>query len=139
MKSFVLFFTVLILSTSLKAQSVVGVWKTIDDATGKAKSHVKIYEVNGKYYGKVIKILDPSKQNAICSKCTGDKKDKKIVGLQIISGLVKDGTDYEDGTILDPKDGKVYDCTIWLAENGDLNVRGYVGFFFRTQTWKRIK
>ena len=59
--------------------------------------------------------------------------------MLIINGLEKDGDEYDDGTILDPKKGKVYDCKIWVDESGDLQVRGYVAFFYRTQTWKRVK
>ncbi len=100
---------------------------------------MKIYKAkNGKYYGKITKILDPSRQKKKCTECDGSKKDQSILGLIIIEGLSKDGAEYEDGTILDPDDGKEYSCAVWLDSNGDLKVRGYWGWFFRTQTWKRV-
>lgn len=128
--------TLVIGGLSVQAQSVIGKWKTIDDETGKPKSVVEIYEKSGKIHGKVIKLFrTPSEdQNPSCKDCPGDRKGQKILGMEIIRGMKKDGTEYEDGTILDPKTGKVYDCKLWL-ENGKLQVRGYIAFFFRTQTW----
>lgn len=123
-----------------KAQTPVGKWKTIDDETGKPKSVVEIYEKNGKFYGKVIKLFRApgEDQNPSCKDCSGDRKGQKILGMEIVRGLKKDGTEYSGGTILDPKNGKVYDCKMWI-ENGKLQVRGYVAFFFRTQTWLPYK
>jgi len=74
----------------------------------------------------------------VCSKCPtdDDRHGKKVIGLEIIRGMVRDGDTWTDGTILDPKNGSVYDCKLWL-EDGHLKVRGYVAFFFRTQTWLR--
>jgi uncharacterized protein (DUF2147 family) len=125
---------------SAQAQ-VTGKWKTIDDETGEAKSIVEIYEKDGKYYGKIVEILNPAKKNAKCVNCKGADKDKPIVGLVIIKGLVKDGTEYTDGEILDPSKGKLYSCTIELDGKDKLNVRGYMGISLlgRTQTWTRIK
>ena len=74
----------------------------------------------------------------MCTDCTGDNKGKKVLGLVIVNNLEKDGDEFSDGTILDPNNGKVYDCSIWLDESGDLQVRGYIAFFFRTQTWKKL-
>ncbi len=123
----------------VKSQSVEGVWKTIDDETGKAKSHVEIYKEGDKYFGKIVHIIDSEKRDANCTKCEDEKKDQPVLGMVIIERLVQDGDDYEDGTILDPNNGKVYDCKIWVDEKGDLQVRGYVGWFYRTQTWSRVK
>jgi uncharacterized protein (DUF2147 family) len=67
---------------------------------------------------------------------TDDRKGKKVLGMDIIRNMVKDGDEWEDGTIMDPDNGKVYDCKLWV-EDGKLKVRGYVAFFFRTQTWVR--
>ncbi|MES2630010.1 MAG: DUF2147 domain-containing protein [Bacteroidota bacterium] len=121
-------------------QSPVGKWKTVDDETGKVKSVVEIYEKGGKLYGKVIKLFRAPNldQNPSCQNCTGDRKGAKILGLEIIRGLKKDGTTWKDGTILDPENGKVYDCKIWV-EGGKLQLRGYIAFFYRTQTWLPYK
>ena len=121
------------------AQSVIGQWKTIDDETGKAKSIVEIYEKNGKIYGKIVKLLART-DDPICDLCTDDRKNKKVLGLEIIREMKKDGSEYEDGTILDPNNGKVYDCKLWVdaKDPNKLNVRGYIAFFYRTQNWYRV-
>jgi uncharacterized protein (DUF2147 family) len=125
-------------AAQVQAQTVIGRWRTIDDETKKPKSIVEIYEQNGKIYGKIVKLFrEPNEdQDPVCDKCEDSRKNKKIIGMVIINDLVKDGNEYEDGKILDPKKGKIYNCKIWL-ENGKLMVRGYVAFFFRTQTWVR--
>ncbi len=122
------------------AQSVTGKWKTIDDETGKAKSVVEIYEVNGKIFGKVIEILDKSKEDKVCDKCSGSKKNKPIKGLVILENLEKDGEEWNGGKILDPTSGKTYKCYISLENNNKLKVRGYVGISLmgRTQYWQRV-
>lgn len=124
-----------------QAQNVVGKWKTVDDETGEAKSIVEITESGGKIYGKVVEILNPAKKNAKCKDCSGEDKDKPILGLTIIKGLKKSGDEYTDGKILDPNKGKLYKCTVKLDGNDKLNVRGYVGISLigRTQTWSRVK
>ena len=125
------------MSFSLSAQSdIVGKWKTIDDETGKPKSIVEIYEKDGKAYGKIVKLFrgPNEEQDPVCTECDDDRKNKKIIGMEIIRGMEKDGDEWEDGTILDPKNGKIYDCEIW-REGDELKVRGYIAFLFRTQTW----
>jgi len=140
MKNLLLILCLLASSTTF-SQSVLGKWKTIDDETGKEKSIVEIYEQDGKVYGKIIQLFrtPDQDQDPVCTECKGDKNGQKINGMKIIEGLVKDGDEYEDGTILDPKNGKVYDCKIWLDSDNKLMVRGYVGIFFRTQEWIRVE
>ncbi len=121
---------------------VTGKWKTIDDETGKPKSIVEIYEKDGKIYGKIVKLLNPTEADPKCTKCTDYRKGQKITGMHIITGLKKSGSEFEgDNAILDPESGKIYDCKIWLDEDNKdkLNVRGYIGFLFRTQYWYRVK
>ena len=126
---------------TLHAQSVTGKWKTVDDVTSKAKSIVEIYEQDGKVYGKVIKILTPGRENAICDQCQGENKDKPVLGMIILKNLEKDGDEWEDGEILDPNNGKTYSCYITLEDEDTLKVRGYIGFSLigRTQYWYRVK
>jgi uncharacterized protein (DUF2147 family) len=84
-----------------------------------------------------VKLLqDPPDQ--LCDKCKGDKRDKPVLGMEIIAGLAKKGSAYSGGKILDPENGKTYDCKIW-REGDALKVRGYVAFFFRTQTWQLVQ
>ena len=136
--SILLFFFVIFFAQS---QSVTGKWKTIDDETGKAKSIVEIYEKSGKIYGKVIDILEEENKKKVCTECSGDDKNKPILGMVIIKGLSKDGLEYTDGKILDPKNGKLYKCFITLESKDKLKVRGYIGISLigRTQYWYRVK
>ena len=134
----------LFISTLFFGQSVKGTWVTIDDETGEKKSLVEIYtKSDGKLYGKIIKLYrKPSEnQDPICTLCEDDRKNKKIIGMEIIRDLKLDDDEWEDGTICDPKKGKIYDCKLWLDEDDSnkLQVRGYIAFFFRTQTWIRYK
>jgi uncharacterized protein (DUF2147 family) len=133
-----LFFTTIFYAQN---QSVLGKWKTIDDETGKAKSIVEIYEKSGKIYGKVVEILEVEHKNNVCSECSGSDKNKPILGMIIIKGLTKEGSEYTNGKILDPKNGKTYKCFVTLEAKDKLKVRGFIGIslFGRTQYWYRAK
>lgn len=134
-------------STQAFSQDVVGIWKTIDDETGKAKSHVKIYKnKSGVVFGRVVKILDPKKKNATCTKCPEKfngfgQKGQKISGMLILRGLKKDDDEYNGGSIFDPNKGKSYRCYITLKSKDKLKVRGFIGtrYVGRTQYWYRLK
>ena len=119
-------------------QSIVGKWKTIDDESGKPRSIVEIYEEGGKYFGKIVKLFrEPGEDpDPICEECGDDRKDQKIIGMEIITDLKFNKGDqiYQKGEILDPENGNIYDCKLWIEE-GKLKVRGYLLFFYRTQTW----
>jgi uncharacterized protein (DUF2147 family) len=142
MKSIILC-VVLLFTLSLNAQTCVGKWITIDDETGKQKSIVELYKSNDKLYGKITYLFPREGRgpNPKCTKCTDDRKDEPLVGLQIVRGLKWDGDEWQGGTIVDPENGKIYTVAIWLDEDNKdkLNVRGYIGPFFRTQQWKRVK
>jgi uncharacterized protein (DUF2147 family) len=141
MKKSILFICIIFAFAKANSQDIKGTWKTIDDETSKAKSIVDIYEKNGKIYGKIVKVLvADAPKNPLCTKCSGDLKDTPMIGLEIIKDLEKDGNVYKDGTILDPENGKSYTCKIWINEENDnqLMVRGFVTFFYRTQTWQRL-
>jgi uncharacterized protein (DUF2147 family) len=137
------FASVLIFLATLfvQSQTVVGRWKTIDDETGKAKGIVEIYEQSGKIYGKVVDILEQENKKRVCENCSGDDKNKPILGMIIIKGLSKEDSEYTNGKILDPKNGKIYKCYITLETKDKLKVRGYIGIslFGRTQYWYRVK
>ena len=120
----------------------VGLWKTIDDETGKEKSYVRVVEANGVLSGKVEKLLDLAKQEAKCDKCSDARKDQPILGMAILEGVRKhEGEPYWDGgTILDPNNGKTYRVRLTPKEEGkQLEVRGYLGPFWRNQTWLRVE
>lgn len=122
--------------------SAVGRWVTIDDETKKPKSHVVIEEKGGKLVGKIVHLVSPDTPNPKCTECDGAKKDKPIVGMEIMWDLKRDkGEDkptWHDGKIMDPKNGKTYDCKIWLEKPNELVVRGSFLFIGRSQTWYRI-
>ena len=123
-----------------QAQSVVGKWQTIDDNTGEVRSIVEIFETSGKIFGKIIKLFPkPSEDpDPLCDKCDSDdpRYNRKVIGMEIIRGLGRNGQEHSGGDILDPENGKVYRAKIWV-EGKDLKVRGYWGPFFRTQTWRK--
>jgi uncharacterized protein (DUF2147 family) len=134
---------ILICSFNTLAQSCIGKWVTIDDATGKKKSMVELYKVDGKLYGKITYLFprEGREENPKCNKCADDRKDQPLVGLQIVRGLKWDGSVWENGTIIDPENGKVYNVKMWLESGNSnyLNVRGYIGPFYRTQKWVRVE
>lgn len=122
--------------------SPVGLWKTIDDRTGQARSHVRIAERNGVLVGHIEEILDASQREARCLKCEGSRKDQPVRGMAIIEGMRANGRAgyWEGGTILDPNDGKVYKLRLTPKSGGrQLEVRGFVGPFYRNQHWIRIE
>jgi uncharacterized protein (DUF2147 family) len=123
-----------------QADSPVGLWKTIDDATKQPKALIRISDQGGALVGKVEKILVPNGADAVCDQCTDQRKDKPIQGMTILSGLKKDGQEWTGGEILDPNNGKVYKALAKLADGGrKLEVRGFVGVptLGRTQSWLR--
>ncbi len=121
----------------------VGSWHTIDDETKEVKSEVQIVENGGVLTGKVTKLLRKgAKQDAVCDKCSDDRKDKPVLGLEIIRGAKKaEGKEvWEDGKILDPEKGSTYTLRLTPIEGGKkLEVRGSVFGIGRTQTWVRAQ
>ncbi|HEY5824109.1 MAG TPA: DUF2147 domain-containing protein [Cyclobacteriaceae bacterium] len=143
MKYLSLLISSVLLTLSANAQEgIMGKWKTIDEEN-EPKSVVEIFERDSLVYGKIIKLyrkpgedIDPS-----CVECASDdpRYKKKVIGMEVLKDMKKTGKDeYSEGTVLDPSNGRVYSCKIWLEE-GKLMIRGYWGPFFRTQTWHRLQ
>jgi uncharacterized protein (DUF2147 family) len=144
MKSLITAATLLIASAGAMAQmSPVGTWTSLDDKTGETKSQIQITEAGGVVSGRIEKLLRKgAKQDAVCVECSDDRKDKPMIGLEIIRGAKKaDGKDvWEDGKILDPENGKTYTLRLTPIEGGKkLEVRGSVLGIGRTQTWVRVQ
>ena len=142
MKSLIATAVLGLFALSAQAQmSPVGVWKTIDDETKAPKALVRITEANGVVTGKIDKLLSPdAKPDAKCDKCEDDRKDKPIVGMEIIRDVKKDDDVWAGGTILDSAKGKVYKTRLKPVDGGKkMEVRGYIGFFYRTQVWERVE
>ncbi len=119
-----------------------GLWKTIDDETKAEKSLVRISENGGAFSGKIEKLLDPTKQDSKCDKCEGARKDQPIMGMAIIDGVKKNADEpyWDGGTILDPNNGKTYKVRLTPKDGGKtLEVRGFIGFLYRNQTWQRVE
>ena len=119
----------MVASVAFAAEDISGLWKTIDDETGEAKSIVQVYEYQGAHYGRVIKLFKNPDKTAV-----GIKGDPKIVGLDVIWNLKDEGERFKGGKILDPAKGKIYTCEAWV-EGDKLIVRGKIGPFGRNQTW----
>lgn len=138
MKKILLVLT-LLATVSVNGQTIVGQWKTIDDETGKPRSIVEIFERDGKYFGKIQRLFrEPGEeQDPVCDECDDYRKGKKIIGMEIITDMKfnKKDNEYHKGEIIDPENGNIYDCKLWVDGEGNLNVRGYLLFFYRTQTW----
>jgi uncharacterized protein (DUF2147 family) len=111
--------------------SPVGLWRNIDDKTGEVKAEIRIVETAGGLSGRIEKILKKSaKPDEKCVECSDDRKDQPMLGLEIIRG----------GKILDPENGSEYRMRLTPLEDGKkLEVRGYLGPFYRTQTWVRAQ
>ena len=122
--------------------SPVGLWKNLDDASGKPRALIRVTDANGKLQGRIERVFPAAGEdpNPKCDKCEGALKNAPVVGLVILSGLTKDGDDYVGGQILDPDNGKVYRSQLRLTQDGQqLSVRGYIGvpMLGRSQTWLR--
>jgi uncharacterized protein (DUF2147 family) len=120
----------------------VGRWKTVDDATGKVKSIVAIREENGKLFGTIEELFDPPVPHPTCYLCTGDLKDRPLVGLRILWDFAPDGGQWSGGQVLDPETGKIYRASMALEDGGKkLRLHGYflVTLLGRTEHWLRAE
>jgi len=125
--------------------TAVGLWEQTEEKTGKPESWFNIVEKDGVYIGTVVKMFqkpgDPPPESWRCTKCEGAEKDAPVLGLALIKGMKRKGLKYEDGTIMDPRDGTVYRALMELSPDGkQLEVRGYLGvaLFGRSQMWNRL-
>ena len=147
----ILLVTLTLLSIQVTAlagpSSAVGLWKTIDDVTGKPKAVIQITETpTHQLQGTIVKIFPRPgvDENEVCAACKGSLHNQRIVGMKVLHDLVADhdiSGRWKGGEILDPHNGKSYHCTLGLSQDSrELNVRGYIGMplFGRTQTWQRI-
>lgn len=127
---------------SADLSSPVGLWKTIDDNSGKPTGLIRIALVDGQYQAKIEKIFpDPGEDpTPRCLKCEGTRQNQPVIGMTFMWGITKQGDEYQGGEILDPKTGKIYRARLKLEEGGKkLNVRGFIGFSLlgRSQVWYR--
>jgi len=129
--------------------SPVGRWETIDDKTHDVASIVNLWlDDSGLLHGKIEKVIikpgeDPQ---PVCKKCTDEKKNKPLVGMEILWDFKQekkdDPTKWTSGKILDPDEGNVYSCNLTMNKDGkSLEVRGFIGipWIGRSQTWNRVE
>ncbi|MDP9107574.1 MAG: DUF2147 domain-containing protein [Pseudomonadota bacterium] len=131
--------------TAWADSSPVGLWKSIDDHSGKPTALIRISESGDTLQGRIEKLFDQSADKSpLCTKCSGVRKDQPILGMTIIEGMRREdgrSDQYDQGTIIDPDNGVIYRSRMSLSADGNhLHVRGYVGMplFGRTQTWVRV-
>lgn len=140
----VLFLCAATIFANAQVEKMLGYWTSVDDDSGKEESVFYVYKAtDGKYYGKLVKLLEQEKKGAICDKCTGADKDKPLEGMVLMRGLKEDGKSLSGGKIMDPKNGKEYNLKVSLDEKTDrLKIRGSLdksGLLGRTQYWVRRK
>jgi len=131
--------------SSFAQMSPVGTWHSTDDKTGEAKAEIQIVDKDGVLSGRVVKSLrnDPNAKRT-CDECKDDRKGQAIIGMEIVRGVKPDASGENlwasGGKILDPENGKDYTVKMVPQEGGKkLQVRGYIGPFYRTQTWLRAQ
>ncbi len=136
----------LLASVAMAMPSPEGVWRTIDDDTGEARSHVEITIENGELRGHIIEIIqsDLPEDEWFCTECSGDKEGQPFVGLRILEEMEWSSRhdDWRGGTITDPANGREYSARLTVADDDQtLEVRGFVGFSMigRTQVWERVE
>jgi uncharacterized protein (DUF2147 family) len=125
---------------STPGASPLGLWKTFDDKTGSARGIVRVYEENGKLFGRIERSFTPGSEKRVCEVCTDERKSQPIIGLLIIRDMKGSDGEYSGGDILDPDTGSVYRCKFHLDDSGTrLILRGFIGISLlgRTQTWLR--
>ena len=134
-------FLLIAFSSTMNAQTIFGNWLSKNKDTGAIDSVIKVYKKDGKVVAKIIEIKDTSRQDAVCELCEGRNKNKPILGLIILTGIEKQDDEWSGGTILDPRNGKVYQCYIKLVKPNKLKLRGYIGIslFGKTAYWERAE
>ena len=125
-------FLLIAFSSTMNAQTIFGNWLSKNKDTGTIDSVIKVYKKDGKVVAKIIEIKDTSRQDAVCELCEGRNKNKPILGLIILTGIEKQDDEWSGGTILDPRNGKVYQCYIKLVKPNKLKIKNLKNLTYPT-------
>jgi len=123
--------------------SAAGLWQTLDADTQQPSAWFLVRDHDGIFDGMIVRMFPKpgDNPNPICSGCKDDRHDKSWLGLDIIRGMKRNGSEYTDGTIVDPRNGNVYNAKMTLTPDSQtLVVRGYLGIslFGQDQYWTRL-
>ena len=135
----------LLTTSAVHAQTVPtakGFWQETDDQ-GNVGGWFYFSEKDGAYNGRLVKMFKKPGEPSftVCAKCQDERKNARMLGLTIVSGMKRDGLKYTAGNILDPRDGTIYHAEMEVSPDGrELSVRGYIGIplLGQTQVWKRL-
>lgn len=142
--SFIFTAAILLASTASLAQTTaVGLWQSFDNNTGAPRAEIRITEKEGVLTGRIERNLLPQTPNTVqvCDKCTDDRKGTPLIGMELVRGVkaTDEAGVWEGGQILDPDEGKTYRLRLQLQDGGKkMQVRGFIGPFFKNRTWARV-
>jgi uncharacterized protein (DUF2147 family) len=131
------------LSSRAQEPTAAGLWQKVDEDTKKPVIWFLFVDKGGVFEGYAARLfsLPGEDPNRVCARCTDDRKGMPFLGLPMIRGMKQVGLRYEGGTILDPRDGKVYNAVMTVSPDGrTLTLRGYLGIelFGKNEVWHRL-
>lgn len=127
-------------TTAQNKDAILGKW-----VNSSGEAHIDIASKGSKYFGKIVWLKEPNDENGRLKtdvkNPNSSLRKRPILGLELLNGFTYEDGKWVDGAVYDPKSGKTYSCNMSLKENGQLNMRGYIGISLvgRSEIWKRVK